>query len=79
MATLIITDMNHEFEVSYQEAILLELALNCSEYGRPWKNIGDYLFNFGTKRSDETHLIIEEFQYTYLYDIHRRINLREQS
>jgi hypothetical protein len=79
MATLIITDMKREFEVSYKESISLELALNRTEYGTPWKDIGDDLFNFGTKRTNMRILIVKEFQYTYLYDLHCRINLKEQS
>jgi len=66
---LTLTDGFSTFQLNKQEAIQLELKLNTSIYGRKWITIGDHLFNFGSGRSCEVQIILDQEQYDFLYDL----------
>ena len=42
--------LSHRIYLSEEEALQLELALNLSKYGTAWKDVGDHLFSFHTRR-----------------------------
>jgi hypothetical protein len=54
-------------ELTRQQCIDLELALNVTQYGHTWKHIGDVLFNFGfdTNAAVNTYACTP-FQFTFL-------------
>jgi hypothetical protein len=62
-----ITDTNQSFHVNHNEAIMIELKLNVSEYGHKWLKLGDALFNFGSKKDSNTVLTVTTDQYQYLH------------
>jgi hypothetical protein len=64
---LTITDSNSSFVVNERKAIDLELKLNVTYYGRPWRNIGDVLYKFGTgSTSPEETLVVSKEQLDFL-------------
>lgn len=67
--SLTITNTHSQFILDAKEAIDLELKLNVSAYGHEWKHIGDVLYNFGSKRSNDKlrmTLEVEADQYKFL-------------
>jgi hypothetical protein len=49
------------------EAIRLELKLNVTSNGRTWSNIGDALYDFGTKKvSAAAKIVVTDEQYDFL-------------
>ena len=64
---LTITDSLTSFIVNQRKAIDLELKLNVTFYGRPWRNIGDVLYNYGTGNLPSEHtLLISKEQLDFL-------------
>ena len=50
-----------------QDAIALELKLNVTQYGHPWKHIGDVLYNYGVGKTDAvTDFVVTGTQLSYL-------------
>lgn len=50
-----------------QDAIALELKLNVTQYGHPWKHIGDVLYNYGVGKSNAvTDFVVTSTQLSYL-------------
>ena len=45
----------------------LELKLNVSSKGNLWRHIGDYLFDYGTGKSDAvTSILLTPYQYEFI-------------
>ena len=64
---LTITDSNSSFVVNERRAIDLELKLNVTYYGRPWRNIGDVLYKFGTGNAgSQERLEVSKEQFDFL-------------
>lgn len=64
---LTITDSNTSFILNEREAIDLEVKLNVTEYGRPWRSIGDVLYNYGMQNSNfVTNLLVTTEQLNFL-------------
>lgn len=64
---LTITDSNTSFILNEREAIDLEVKLNVTEYGRPWRSIGDALYNYGMQNSNfVTNLLVTTEQLNFL-------------
>ena len=65
---LTITDLKSSFIINERKAIDLEVKLNVTFYGHPWrKDIGDVLFNYGTgKLSSEETLVVSKQQLDFL-------------
>jgi len=63
---LSVSDNTQAFTVDAKGSIALELKLNVTEYGRPWKHIGDHLYDFGVGRSVLPTLTVEPAQYEFL-------------
>jgi hypothetical protein len=52
------------FSLSPSESIQLELKLNVTKYGRPWKHIGDFLFEFGRAINSQEYLVsVTQFEF----------------
>ena len=62
MSKVIIEDYDKlKFNLTKDEARSLELKLNVSSMGHPWKEIGDYLYNFYTgHKVDNTYVASTE-------------------
>ena len=66
-----LTDSASEYiDLTRQQCIDLELALNVTQYGHAWKHIGDVLFNFGF----DTNAAVNSyhcnlFQFTFLVQL----------
>lgn len=60
----------HEFDIKYEldkdDARDLELKLNRSKFGHPWKQIGDFLFEFHTGKPVIPYLSVTLEQYNTL-------------
>ena len=64
---LTVTDSNTSFILNEREAIDLEVKLNVTEYGRPWRSIGDVLYNYGMQNSNFlTNLLVTTEQFNFL-------------
>jgi len=64
---LTVTDSNTSFILNEREAIDLEVKLNVTEYGRPWRSIGDVLYNYGTQNSNAlTNVLVTTEQFDFL-------------
>ena len=64
---LTLTDSNTSFILNEREAIDLEVKLNVTEYGRPWRSIGDVLYNYGMQNSNfVTNLLVTTEQLNFL-------------
>jgi hypothetical protein len=49
------------------ECSSLELKLNVSSKGNLWRHIGDYLFDYGTGKSDTvTRILLTAYQYEFI-------------
>jgi hypothetical protein len=66
-----LTDSASEYiELTRQQCIDLELALNVTQYGHAWKHIGDVLFNFGFDINDAVNSYsCNLFQFTFLVQL----------
>jgi hypothetical protein len=64
--SLIITDTKEAFTVDPMAAIELELKLNVTAYGHPWKHIGDILYDFGSRGKRPVSLEVDTHQYEFL-------------
>lgn len=64
--SLKITNTNESFTVDQKGAIDLELKLNVTEYGHPWKHIGDILYDYGSNRVLHDILTVDNHQYEFL-------------
>jgi len=50
-----------------QDSITLELKLNVTQYGHPWKHIGDVLYNYGVGKANAvTDFVVTSEQLAYL-------------
>ena len=64
---LTVTDSNTSFILNEREAFDLEVKLNVTEYGRPWRSIGDVLYNYGMQSSNFlTNLLVTTEQINFL-------------
>lgn len=62
-----ITDTYNIIILSRRESIQLEIKLNVSKYGNTWKDIGDYLYEYGIGKHDDNIVrIVSVEQYEYL-------------
>ena len=61
---LSITDTNESFEITKDEARMLELKLNVSKNGKRWSHIGDALFNYIA--GEDTVITVTTDQYMFL-------------
>ena len=52
-----------------QDSITLELKLNVTQYGHPWKHIGDVLFEFNSSNSMRT-FPVPPHQFEFLEMLH---------
>jgi hypothetical protein len=60
----VISSDGRNFSLSPSESIQLELKLNVTKYGRPWKHIGDVLFEFGRANQSQEYLVnIKEYEF----------------
>lgn len=55
-----------KFELDKDEARDLELKLNKSKFGHPWKQIGDFLFEYHTGKPVIPYLSVTLEQYNTL-------------
>ena len=72
MSLLTLTDGSNVFQLNKQESIQLELKLNKTMYARKWIEIGDHLFNFGSGRSYELQIILDQEQYAFQNSYERK-------
>ena len=73
MPLFIISDNINTLLVDEKECIALELNLNVTSKGRPWKTIGDELFAFGTYRQEaKARLVVTSEQLAFLKDIQNK-------
>jgi len=50
-----------------KDAIALELKLNVTQHGHPWKHIGDVLYNYGVGKANAvTDFVVTSEQLSYL-------------
>lgn len=64
---LTVTDDKHSFKLDYEESIDLELKLNVSGLGKRWSPLGDFLFEYGTKKKGlHAELLVEPEEYAFL-------------
>jgi hypothetical protein len=63
---LIVSDNTRNFTLDSQGSIGLELKLNVTEHGHPWKHIGDHLYDFGVGRPVSENLLVEPAQFDFL-------------
>lgn len=67
MLKIIIENTDDNIVLSKQQSIDLELKLNVTYYGKEWKYIGDYLYDYGTgKHSDNFEFIVSLEQFSFL-------------
>jgi hypothetical protein len=57
------------FDLSPQESIQLELKLNVTKHGKPWKHIGDVLFEFNSAYDSKDYQVTAQ-QYDFLDMLH---------
>ena len=76
MSKLTISNGKESFEIEGKTIIDLEIKLNATEFGKPWINIGDYLYNFynlkGCKEQPPNMLNVKDFQYNYLKELNSK-------
>ena len=63
---LIITDGCSSIKVNRKDAIRMELKLNVSQYKRAWIDIGDALFEHGSKKDGSITLKVTEEQFVFV-------------
>ena len=71
---LIITDGDSSIKVNRGDAIRMELKLNVSEHKRSWIDIGDALFEFGSKKDGSKVLKVTEEQFKFLEEMHNMLD-----
>lgn len=71
---LIITDGDSSIKVNRGDAIRMELKLNISEHKRSWIDIGDALFDFGSKKDGSKVLKVTEEQFKFLEEMHNMLD-----
>jgi hypothetical protein len=72
---LTVTDETRQLKINCGDAIRVELKLNTSPFGFKWSSIGDALFNFGSKKTDASNiLIVDKEQFTYLEEIYNMLD-----
>ena len=56
---------SQSISLNSEEALSMELKLNVTTKGHIWKEIGDYLFDFHTGKTDNTihHITLEQFNF----------------
>lgn len=71
---LIITDGAQSIKVNRKDAIRMELKLNVSQYKRSWIDIGDALFEYGSKNNGSVTLKVTEEQFVFLEEMHNMLD-----
>jgi hypothetical protein len=71
---LIITDGAQSIKVNRKDAIRMELKLNVSQYKRSWIDIGDALFEYGSKNNGSVTLKVTEEQFIFLEEMHNMLD-----
>ena len=71
---LIITDGAQSIKVNRKDAIRMELKLNVSQYKRSWIDIGDALFEYGSKNKGSITLKVTEEQFVFLEEMHNMLD-----
>ena len=57
------------FQLSPQDSVQLELKLNVTKHGKPWKHIGDVLFEFNSAYDSKDYPVTTQ-QYDFLEMLH---------
>lgn len=71
---LIITDGAQSIKVNRKDAIRMELKLNISQHKRSWIDIGDALFEYGSKNNGSVTLKVTEEQFVFLEEMHNMLD-----
>ena len=71
---LIITDGAQSIKVNRKDAIRMELKLNVSQHKRSWIDIGDALFEHGSKKDGSMTLKVTEEQFVFLEEMHNMLD-----
>jgi hypothetical protein len=71
---LIITDGAQSIKVNRKDAIRMELKLNVSQHKRSWIDIGDALFEYGSKNNGSVTLKVTEEQFVFLEEMHNMLD-----
>ena len=71
---LIITDGTQSIKVNRKDAIRMELKLNVSQHKRSWIDIGDALFEYGSKKDGSMTLKVTEEQFVFLEEMHNMLD-----
>ena len=71
---LIITDGAQSIKVNRKDAIRMELKLNVSQHKRSWIDIGDALFEYGSKNNGSVTLKVTEEQFIFLEEMHNMLD-----
>ena len=74
MDVLKITDGAQSIKVNRKDAIRMELKLNVSQYKRSWIDIGDALFEYGSKNNGSVTLKVTEEQFVFLEEMHNMLD-----
>lgn len=61
-----ITNGTIYFFLTERQCVDLELRLNVTTKAKLWGHIGDYLFEYGTGKSDKDILTVSDEEYTFL-------------
>ena len=80
MKTLILLSDGSEknrMSLNKRQALQIELALNLSEYGKKWSDIGDKLYDFATGKTDD-NIVVTADQYMILVDLLNKKKLNER-
>ena len=73
MSVIVITDDKDRLLVDREEARDLELKLNVTSKGHPWKHIGDVLFDFMSERVPvSSRLVVTTEQLAFLQVLKNR-------
>ena len=70
---LYITNTERSFAVEKDRCIRMELELNVSPYGTEWSHLGDHLYTYGTGGECANILIVNNYQYDYLFYVYSKI------
>ena len=71
---LIITDGTQSIKVNRKDAIRMELKLNVSQHKRSWIDIGDALFEYGSKKDGSITLKVTEEQFVFLEEMYNMLD-----
>ena len=58
------SDAEKKITINKKEALMLELKLNKSEYGKNWRNIGDLLYDFSIGKNIQ-EIELNSFQFEF--------------